>query len=479
MNILSRYRPRYVRALVYMFQASEYDVRDYLAWVHRTSDFAHVEKRKNLVWSTKAVALYTLTWLMVLAWVVGVMGFVGSTGSDVPLVVGALAVLISPFLLPYAILVPLFFLEVGQWPIEAYLVARARRTIRASKATKIAIAGSYGKTSMREILKEVLSGGSPGNAVKKVASPPGSYNTPLGIAKFVQSLAGDEDILIFEFGEYYSGDIRKLCEIVQPDIGIITGVNEAHLAKFKTLESTTDTIFEIAAFVDPQNLYLNGENERIRKRYKSGNVLYSHDGVLGWHVSNARTDLSGTTFTLSNGISTFRVASKLLGLHSVGPLVTALHIAMKFDLTVAQIERGIARTKPFSHRLEPKQWAEGVTFLDDSYNGNPDGVAAVVAFIAKLSGRRFYITPGLVEAGPRTPEVHEEIGRMLAEAGIEKVVLIRNSVTPHIERGLKKAGFKGELLRYDDMPGCLAAIRTMTVPGDIVLVQNDWPDQYA
>lgn len=473
-NILSRYRPRYIRSLVYMLQASEYNPRDYLAWVHRTRDFAHVEKRKTLEKTPKALALLTFTWILFLAWCFSVIYFVNSTGSDAPLVAaGALIVLISPLLLPYAILIPLFVLQVLQWPVEAYLISQARTTLRSHKATKIAIAGSYGKTSMREILKTVLSEG------KKVAAPPGSYNTPLGIAKFVASLKEDEEVLIFELGEYHPGDVRKLCELVRPDIGIITGVNEAHLEKFVTLEKTTDTIFELAAFVEPTHLYINGENERTRTRGKGANVTYTRTGAGAWQVAEARTSLSGTTFTLSNGISTFTVASKLLGLHMIGPVVATFDIAMQLGLTVAQIENGIAKAKPFAHRLEPKEWADGVTFLDDSYNGNPDGAAAVIAFLASLKGRRFYVTPGLVEAGSRTREVHEEIGHKLAATGIERVVLIRTSVTPHIEAGLKAGGFKGKLLRYDDMPGCLTALRMLTVPGDIVLVQNDWPDQYS
>lgn len=473
MDIPSRYRPRYVRSLVYMLQQSEYRVREYLAWVHRTSDFAQVEKRKQLDRTTKALALLALTWAMFIVWCFFVIRFVGSTGSDVPLVVGALVIVMTPFILPYAILIPLFVVQAAQWPAEAYLVGRARRRLRKHKATKIAIAGSYGKTSTREVLKTVLSEG------KKVAAPGGSYNTPLGIAKFVSLLSGDEDVLVFEFGEYYPGDIRKLCEVVRPDIGVITGINEAHLEKFGTLERTADTIFELAAFVEPTRLYLNGDNERVAKRWQSGNIAYSRKGSGSWQVTDAKTGLSGTSFTLGNGISTFRVRSQLLGLHLVGPLAVAVDIALSLGLTVAQIESGIARTKPFAHRLEPKNWVDGVTFLDDSYNGNPDGAAAAIGFLATLKGRRFYVTPGLVEAGQRARDIHEKIGRQLAEAGIEKVALIRTSVAPYIEAGLKEAGFKGDILKYPDMPTCLAALHSLTVPGDIVLVQNDWPDQYA
>ena len=164
----------------------------------------------------------------------------------------------------------------------------------------------------------------------------------------------------------------------------------------------------------------------------------------------------------------------------IGPLAVAADIARGQGLSVQQIEEGIKETKAFDHRLQPTVDNTGVVTLDDSYNGNPDGVAAVIAFIASLKGRRrFYVTPGLVEMGPRKEAVHENIGRQLAEAGIERIILIRNSVTPYIERALKAANFKGDIRHFDDMPSALTALAHMTVSGDVVLIQNDWPDQYS
>jgi len=172
------------------------------------------------------------------------------------------------------------------------------------------------------------------------------------------------------------------------------------------------------------------------------------------------------------------LVSQLLGLHMVGAIAAAAHIGLSLGLTVAQIEAGIRNTKPFEHRLELRN-DSGVVTLDDSYNGNPDGVRAVIDFLASLPGRRWYVTPGLVEMGGKAEAIHRDIGAQLVRAGIEKVVLMRNSVTPYIEAGLKDAGFKGELIWFDDAPAGYAALRQITASGDIVLMQNDWPDQYA
>lgn len=473
-NLLTRYRPRFVRSLVYMLQTCEYDVHDYLAWYHRTRDFAHVEVRKTLDPTQKALALLRLTWVLVVAWCVSVMAFAASTGSDVPLVVGAGVVLLLPFYLPYGILIPLFILKQIQRPLEARRIRDAKKILNAHNGVKIAISGSYGKTTMREILKTVLS------TDKKVAAPQGSYNTPLGIASFVHTLAGDEDIIIFELGEYYPGDVKMLCEFVRPDIGIITGVNEAHLEKFGTLEKTAATIFELADYLGDTPVYVNEENEGARAKAREGDLLFSRAGVHDWRVVNPNADLRGTTCTLVRGAIVVKVSSKLLGMHMLGPLAVAADIAWELGLPVSRIEEGIQQTEAFPHRLQPTVDNTGVITLDDSYNGNPDGVAAVITFLSSIKGRRrFYITPGLVEMGTRKESVHEEIGKQLAEAGIENVVLIRTTATPFVESGLQEAGFKGKILRFDDMPSALHAVTHMTVSGDIVLIQNDWPDQYS
>ena len=183
-DYLTRYHPRYVHSLVYMLQASEYNAYDYLAWVRRTKDFRHVEKRKRLKLTHKALALLISAWG--LTFVAGLIVFFGFTGGDeIANLFAIAALLVFPYLLPYVLLLPLFIIELVQLPVEMFLIAQAKAKLKKHPAFKIAIAGSYGKTSMREILRTVLSEG------KKVAAPGGSENTPIGIARFVTSLKGD------------------------------------------------------------------------------------------------------------------------------------------------------------------------------------------------------------------------------------------------------------------------------------------------
>ena len=314
----------------------------------------------------------------------------------------------APFILVYGMAGALLLGRLIQWPVEYFIVDYAKRKLRAHSGLKIAIAGSFGKTTMREILKTVLS------SAKKVAAPPGSYNTPLGIAKFVRGLKGDEEVLIFEMGEYYPGDIRKLCNFVQPDIGIITGVNEAHLEKFKDIERTRATIFELADYLGDKSLYINGESKLARaslaeipldkggaESARRGLLLYTRFGAGKWKVERAQTGLSGTSFTLQNGHESISMRSKLLGLHQVGSLSVAVHIASKLGLTVEEIERGIDATKPFEHRLEPKSTRRESFGLMTATTATLMVCGRLLSSLVTQGARRWYVTPALWKWGQR------------------------------------------------------------------------------
>ena len=270
---LSRRHPRYIRSLVYMLQASEYTISDFFKWHERVKDFRHVEKRKQLVFTLKARFLFVFGWATLFATLGGaVLIFLFAT-SPWNYILSALVLLEAPPIVMLSLLCVVAGSHIIQRLLEGFLIARTKERLAIHKGIKIAVAGSFGKTSMREILKTVLSEG------KRVAAPRGSHNTPLAIARFVKNLKGDEEILIFELGEYYPGDVRKLAQMVQPAWGIITGVNEAHLEKFKTLDRTADTVFELAEGLEPSHVYVNGESERARSHAKSRNIVYTRGGA--------------------------------------------------------------------------------------------------------------------------------------------------------------------------------------------------------
>lgn len=478
-----------------MLQASEYNISEFFHWAKRATDFNKVEERKHLNPTLKAMVLYTFS-VVVFASCFAFIFFVLLAFSGIfSYIFAFVSFLLTPYITLYFTVLFSTFLSVLQKPVERMIINKAKEKLANQKGVRIAIAGSYGKTSMKEILKTVL------EKNKKIKATPDNKNTPLGISRFVDTLEGDEEALIFEMGEYYEGDIRELCEIINPDIGIITGINEAHLDKFESLEKTSKTIFELADYLrhkENTKLFVNGDNRLVKEQAREliNNKVkfpiiccYGENGVVNlsdnndgnWKTEGAETNLEGLTFVLRNNKNEgVIVRSKMLGLHQVGPLSLSAVLGQSIGIKIENIELALHETKPFSHRLEPREESGGVTIIDDSYNGSPDGVRAAINFLKGIKNkRRFYVTPGLVEMGNKTEEIHKQIGKELTEASIEKVVLVRNSATPFIEIGLKEYNFNGEIIWFESAKDCFAYLSKQTINNDLVLYQNDWPDNYA
>jgi UDP-N-acetylmuramoyl-tripeptide--D-alanyl-D-alanine ligase len=473
---LSLYSFQYLFSIVYMLQTTEYCLEDFVKWYFRVRDFNNVEKRQKLIFTTKT------TWLLLLGFflysVLVLFCFWSIKLINIPYgyLVAIVIVIFMPLIVIISLLILLFLMQlVIQKPIEWFILNNATTKLAKHSGLKIAIAGSYGKTSTREILKTIL------EQEKRVATPPENHNTPLAISSFIRSLSGDEEIIIFELGEYYSGDILKLCQLVKPDIGIITGINETHLRKFKNIKNTTKTVYELAKYLNNHNVFVNCENKIVNlesKKYQ--HICYSRQGIGDWKISNVKISLKGTKFLIKQKNMLIRAESSLLGVHYIGPLVLSAYLGKKYGLSTKSITKGISKTKAYKHRLELKVDSIGVYVLDDTYNGNPDGVKAIIEFLGSLTKyRRIFVTPGLVEMGSQSQKVHLEIGRSLADIKIEKVVLIRNSVCPYIAVGLKQNNYQGEIIWFDNSLLAFQNLHTFTVKGDVVILQNDWSDQYS
>jgi UDP-N-acetylmuramoyl-tripeptide--D-alanyl-D-alanine ligase len=463
---LSRRDPRYLRALVYLLQSSEYTLRDFWQWHERVSDFTRVEKRGKLRFTRKAQLLYGL--LLVVGITVLLSALVLFVEGSIFSIILAVLILVEiPLILLAALISGNGILRLLTNRAEQRALSRIAKKLTGHRGTKIAIAGSYGKTTMRELLKTILAEG------KRVAAPPENHNTPLAIASFVDSLQGDEEIIIFELGEYYPGDIRALGEAIRPEWGIITGINEAHLERMGSLLKTRAAIHELTEFVREDQLVAASSALPAR-----GGISYDGKGCGAWGIREAHSDLTGMDIVFEKGGKELRVHAALYGTHLAAVVSAAAQIAESLGLSETEILRGISRTKPFSHRLEPKEWGGGVWFVDDSYNGNPDGAKAAITFLSGLSGRRFYVTPGFVETGERMEEVHEELGAALAASGIENVVLMNTPVRKYITSGLEKYRYSGKVTFFEDMPEALQSLRANAISGDIILVQNDWGDRH-
>lgn len=460
-----------------MLQSSEYREGPYLKWVWRTRDFNKVRSRKDLDLTRPARMLLRVVQLGIIIQIaVAVFLIYLGLQNDLAggVAFGFALLLIYPLLWAHLLLVPVAF---GRWfissPSQQKQIAESEHIFANHPGIKIAVAGSYGKTTMKELLTTVLSEG------LKVAATPANKNVSISHAQFAKKLKGDEDVLIIEYGEGEPGDVARFAKLTHPTYAIITGLSPAHLDRYKTVKAAGEDIFSLANYLNGKNVYVNGESPESEPFIKKNYHKFDRKNVLGWEIKVPKTSLSGTKFTLKKGEQSLALKSDLVGLHQVSFLAFVAAFSLELGLSEAQVIAGLAKTKPFEHRMQPYELADA-WIVDDTYNGNLEGIRAGTSLLKQLPAKRkIYVTPGLVDQGEETIRVHKEVGKLIAEAQPDLVVLMQNSVTQYIKSGLDKAKYAGELQIEDSPLEFYSNLTHFVAHGDLVVMQNDWTDYYA
>lgn len=452
-----------------MLQQVEYDPMTFLEWFRRWPDYRRVMRRKTLVRTKKALLLLLVTyavWLAVLAWALHQVG-------ETMYLSAAYNLLVMPFVSLGCLLIVCLAGSAVLSMTRRRILKQASDKVAGMKAVKIAVLGSYGKTTMKELLATVLSEN------KNVAATPGNKNVDISHARWVMNkLTGQEDVLIIEFGEGHVGDIASMARMFKPDIAVITGLAPNHLDNFSDYDALKHELASIKNFVEPDKLFAPSDLDWGHHLGADEFTPFTVDNVYGWRVSDVKSDLKGTSFRIKKGRKSMRLASELVGGHLVPPIALAAAIADELGLKGEQIEVGIAKTRAFEHRMQVLNIG-GAVVVDDTYNGNIEGMRAGLRLLSQAEARRkIYVTPGLVEQGGQTEAVHSELGRLIAEARPDVVVLMDNSVCPIIRESLEKNGFAGELRIETDPLGFYINLQYQVANGDVVLMQNDWTDNY-
>jgi UDP-N-acetylmuramyl pentapeptide synthase len=469
---------QHATVIAYMLQSTEYEVGPYLKWYWRTQNFAQVTRRRVLNETRRASLLRDVLRVgMILQVALGLALVIASSrNSGYPeLMYFGIALLISyPVVWAHLVVVPLLL---AKWlvagPASKQAIAESEKLFVGHGGAKIAVAGSYGKTTMKEMLATILAEG------KKVAATPANKNVAISHAQFARRLSGDEEVLIIEYGEGAPGDVARFAQTTHPTHAVITGLAPAHLDKYHTLEAAARDIFSVADYILANEVFVSVDSEATRPYLRPNFHTYDHTGIKGWRVSNVDVNQAGTSFVLSKGKKKLSLHSSMLGRHQIGPLSAAAVLAMDLGLTPRQVAAGIAKTSPFPHRMQP-YYIGGACIIDDTYNGNLEGIRAGTALLGELTaGRKWYVTPGLVDQGKDTARIHNEVGKLIAAANPDIVVLMKNSVTAHIQKGLAEGKFKGELRVETEPLTFYTNLEHFVSHGDVVLMQNDWTDNYA
>jgi len=477
-TLLSLYSFKLPFYYVYMMQQVEYEPKKFIEWFERLfkkkQRIQSTTYRKSLVYTRKAKLLLIALYLFV-AILFGLIAILFRENFILVIINWLVLVIAIPFMLE------LFIVGVVTLAYEIFVKPAKKKTIKLSqsifskiKAKKIAVIGSYGKTTMKELLHTVLSEG------LSVASTPGNMNVAISHARFAKKLSGTEDVVIVEFGEGEPGDVLQMSKTIRPDYAVITGLAPNHLDHYSDIASIAKDIFSVYDVVGQETVTVTvtDESTMLQEYIPKNSNRFSRKAVMGWKISSIEVSFSGIEFIMKKSKQTMHIKSGLLGAHQVAPIAYVAALAHELGLTIKQIETGCSKTKAFDHRMQPRN-LHGAWIIDDTYNGNLEGLKAGLKLLEELPGsRKWYVTPGLVDQGNETFRVHNELGKYIAEVNPDKVVLIQNSVTQTIIESMNENNFSGELLIEENPLEFYTNIDQILANGDVVLMQNDWTDNY-
>ena len=371
------------------------------------------------------------------------------------------------------------------WPVEkaiseCYFRDARKKLLANPNLIRIGITGSYGKTSVKHILGTIL-----GEKYPTLITP-ASFNTPMGVTRAIRErLTPSYQVFVGEMGARHVGDIKEMCRLVHPSIGIITSVGPQHLETFKTIERVAKTKYELIEALPEEggHAYFFDDGAFCTKMYEK---TQKPKTLCGFNAQTAdcwcedvRVSPQGSAFRLHiRGKGSVECHTRLLGEHSIQNILLAAAAASDLNLTLKQIAHGIEKLEPVKNRLELMTHPGSFTIINDAFNSNPVGAKAALKVLEGFPSRRIIITPGMVELGAREAEYNRDFGREMAGCVDIAIIVGKKRAMPIIE-GLKEAGFpENAIHRVDSLDESTKLLHTLVLPTDTVLYENDLPDHY-
>ena len=432
--------------------------------------------KKPVVFTKRVRRLYAVDWIAALLIIMAV--YMLSDRSLLYISVGGLTVAIFSYAVTMAV----------NWllkPVEANInrgyYNDAKRLLSMMPDMKIVgITGSYGKTSTKHYLNRILS------EKYDVLMTPGSYNTPMGVIRTIREMMKPyNDLFIVEMGAKQPGDIKEICDLVHPGIGIITAVGEQHLESFKSIENVQRTKFELVDSL-PENGFavVNNDFLYVANR-KVHNVPVKRYGVsalkdLDYKAQDLEYSDKGTKFTVagSDG-SRLELETKLVGECNISNLMAAVIVALYLEVPAEKIKYAVSKIEQVEHRLNLKRTPGGITIIDDAFNSNPDGSRMALDVLSRMTnGKRIVITPGMIELGDKQAEYNRKFGEHIART-CDVAIIVGQYNRDAILSGIESGGMPGENVHaVDTFNEAQALLQGMAVSGDTVLYENDLPDTF-
>lgn len=340
----------------------------------------------------------------------------------------------------------------------------------------IGITGSYGKTSSKNILNDIL------NVKYNSFATPKNFNTPLGIIITINNyLDKFNDLFIAEMGAFKRGEIKELCDLVHPTYGILTKIGVAHLESFGSQENIQKGKFELIESLPSNGIGVLNFDDPLQVQYK----LKNNCKIVTIGIENKDVDVRAIDIKLSNTGTTFNVIfkgdktkykfeTKLLGRANVYNILAGIALGYNLNINIDQLIIGVKKVKPVEHRLELKKMGN-INIIDDAYNANPDGAKMALDVLENMPGKKIVISSGMIELGTKEYELNFELGKYMSTK-VDKVILLGKEITKPIYDGLKDSKFKDEnIVILKDINEAINLIKNET-EDTYVLIQSDLPD---
>ena len=382
-------------------------------------------------------------------------------------------------ILPFFIFVAALITKPYEKHVHRHFKKLARKKLeRMPELTVIAITGSYGKTSTKFMIRDLLS------ERFSVCATPGSYNTPMGICKVINNdLEAHHQVLVLEMGARYEGNIDELCDIATPDISVVTNVGIAHLETFGSRDAIARTKSSIVRRTKTGGkAVLNSDDPRVnamadlRDDLEITKVGLESGEIRGTDIAYSK---EGMEFKVSSAEETETFRMKLLGAHNVLNMLLAVGVAKNMGLRLTTMAVAASRIQPVEHRLELKEVGD-LTVIDDAFNSNPVGARNAIETLSEFqTGRRIIITPGMIELGELQDEKNREFGAQIGRADLDLVILVGQNQTREIREGIESTGFDSDRIRVaNSLHEANQIMQEYARAGDVVLYENDLPDSF-
>lgn len=476
---------RLKRAL-HVFQLEAYKRSNFLKWSREHADkrlfMRAIGAKKPLVMTGRIRRLLTVGEIITILGILLPSAFAHLVlgGAPADLIAWALMTLIMFFGIARIVCLSDWMLGPVQGAVNRRYLRSARRKLDDVEPLVIGVTGSFGKTSTKFAVAHLLGG--PNEAL----ATPGSYNTTMGVVRAInENLAASHNYFVVEMGARRPGDIKEIAELTRPRIAVLTAIGPAHLESFGSMDAIRAAKFELIEALDDEGVaIINSDDPELLALAPNTSVSVVRYGLEATgepdvSATEVKVTPRGTEFTIIDRRTeeTREVTTRLLGRHAIVNVLGATAVSLAAGRSLDQVAAAVATLEPVEHRLQIIDGAGGVTVIDDAFNSNPDGAAAALEVLAAMpANKRVVVTPGIVELGPQQAELNERFGEHAGRVA-DEVIVVAKLNREALVRGARRGG-RAIVVAVDTLAAAQEELKGLIAEGDVVLFENDLPDQY-